>query len=83
MTALEKRLYSEAEYLELERESDTRHEYFQGELYAMAGGSETHDLIAGNVWTRLTMQLLDRPCRIHGSDTLTLEGVYWKVDLEG
>jgi len=68
MTALEKRLYSEDQYLELERGSDLKHEFYRGELFAMAGGSEAHDLIAGNVRTRLTMQLFDRPCRVHGGD---------------
>jgi len=68
MTALEKRLYSEDEYLELERESDTRHEYFQGELFAMAGGSEAHALISHNVDVRLGVQILERSCRVYGSD---------------
>jgi Uma2 family endonuclease len=48
---------SEAEYLERERRSEIRHEYLDGEVSAMAGGSPRHNLIAGNIigalWSRL------------------------------
>jgi hypothetical protein len=32
--------YTYAQYVVLERESPTKHEFFDGEIYAMAGGSE-------------------------------------------
>ena len=38
-----------AEYLALEEESSTRHEYFDGEIYAMAGGTPDHAALAGAV----------------------------------
>ena len=39
---------SEADYLRMERQSETRNEYFDGEIFAMAGGTRTHSLIAAN-----------------------------------
>ena len=36
-------LFTIAEYLELEQSSDIRHEYFAGEVFAMAGGSKEHN----------------------------------------
>ena len=57
-----------AEYLAFERESTERHEYFRGEVYAMAGGSEAHNLIAANILRELGNALHDRPCYAYGSD---------------
>ncbi|PSB00801.1 Uma2 family endonuclease [Merismopedia glauca] len=37
------------EYLALEQESEIRHEYVDGEIFAMAGASEAHNLIVGNI----------------------------------
>ena len=41
----------EVEYLEGERLSDIRHEYLAGQVYAMAGTSKVHNLIAGNLYS--------------------------------
>ena len=59
---------SVAEYLALERNSDIKHEYLDGEVYAMAGAKEGHNLITGNVVTALNVQLRHRPCRVYPSD---------------
>ena len=40
--------YTPQEYLALERKSPTRNEYYRGEIFAMAGASREHNLIAGN-----------------------------------
>ncbi len=45
---VEKRHYSIAEYLELERNSDDRHEYQDGEILAMAGSSPEQSFIIAN-----------------------------------
>ena len=37
------------QYLEMERKSETRHEYVNGKVVAMAGESSTHNLLAGNI----------------------------------
>src|SRR5438552_11002726 len=41
--------YTYAEYLSLEEESSTRHEYLDGEIYAMAGGTPDHAALAAAV----------------------------------
>lgn len=59
---------SPEEYLSLERRAEFKSEYFDGVVYAMAGGSERHNLIAANVIIALGVQLRDRPCRVYPSD---------------
>lgn len=59
---------SEQEYLRFERGAEERHEYADGEVFAMAGTSRAHSLIAGNMNRELSTALLDRPCEVHGSD---------------
>jgi len=56
------------EYLSLERKSPTRNEYFRGEIFAMAGTSREHSLIAGNLNREIGNQILDRPCESYASD---------------
>ncbi|MFY7800918.1 MAG: Uma2 family endonuclease [Dolichospermum sp.] len=56
------------EYLELEQTSDIRHEYFAGEVFAMAGGSKEHNIISGNVYSRLRSQLRGSSCKVFMSD---------------
>jgi len=60
--------YTYADYVALEGSSPTKHEYFQGEIYAMAGGSEEHSALAAEVLRALGNALGDRPCRTHTSD---------------
>jgi len=59
---------TEEEYLEFERNSDIKHEYFDGEIFAMSGASETHNLIVVNVIFSLMSQLKKKPCRVYPSD---------------
>ncbi len=68
MSAAEKLLYSPDHYLELERAAQTRHALIHGEMIGMAGASEPHVLIAGNILTELNIQLRGRQCRVYGSD---------------
>jgi len=56
------------EYLALEEHANVRHEFFDGEIYAMAGGTPEHAAICVNVSTALTVQLRGRGCRVHSSD---------------
>jgi Uma2 family endonuclease len=60
--------YTYAQYVALENESPTKHEFLDGEIYAMAGGSEDHSGIAANVIVALGNAIGDRPCRVHTSD---------------
>ncbi len=57
-----------AEYLAFERASDERHEYVDGEIFAMSGGTRAHSLIGENVGGELRSALEARPCESHGSD---------------
>jgi Uma2 family endonuclease len=56
------------EYLAFERASAEKHEYFDGEVFAMAGASEAHNLIVANLIRILGSALRDRPCRVYPSD---------------
>jgi Uma2 family endonuclease len=56
------------EYLKLERESETRHEFVDGEIFVMAGGSRRHNGISANIIRLLGNQLLERDCAVYGSD---------------
>ncbi len=55
-------------YLAGELKSDIRHEFVNGEVYAMAGAGEAHNLIAGNVFTRLRGAARGGSCRVFISD---------------
>jgi Uma2 family endonuclease len=68
MTAQPKNYVTEEEYDLLEEASVIKHEYFAGKVYAMTGGTEPHNLIAGNVLAALHGQLRNRPCRVYTSD---------------
>src|SRR6476619_848085 len=60
--------YTYADYVALELESSTKHEFLDGEIYAMAGGSEDHSALAAQVLRALGNAIGDRPCRVHTSD---------------
>jgi len=56
------------EYLRLERQAKTKSQYWEGEVYAMAGVSRIHNTIAANVIISLGGQLKRRPCAVYPSD---------------
>ena len=56
------------EYLTQERLSDTKHEFINGEIFAMAGASEAHNIIVMNIGASLHSQAKKRPCRVYPSD---------------
>lgn len=60
--------YTYADYVALELASSTKHEFLDGEIYAMAGGSEEHSALAAEVLRALGNAIGDRPCRVHTSD---------------
>lgn len=59
--------YSFAEYLELEAASNIRHEYWNGEIYAMGGGSPAHAALAMAIGSALIPQLRGGDCRVYSS----------------
>ena len=60
--------YTYAEYLALEDGANVRHEFLDGEIYAMAGGTPEHAAICANVTAALTVQLRGKGSRVHASD---------------
>ncbi len=68
MSANPKKFYSLEEYFALERESDIRYEYWNGEVFAMSGAQPNHNRIARNLLQQLTNQLEDGNCEAFGSD---------------
>jgi Uma2 family endonuclease len=63
-----KQFVTPEEYLTAEREAEFKHEYYQGEVHAMAGASNEHTLITGNLVTILNISLRDRDCTVRASD---------------
>lgn len=57
-----------AEYLEVERKAEIRSEYIAGRMYAMSGATESHNLIAGNIFSEIRGQLRGKDCRVYVSD---------------
>lgn len=60
--------YTYAQYVAVERESSTKHEFFDGEIYAMAGGTEDHAALAVSTLAALLAAVGERPCRVSSSD---------------
>src|SRR6266550_1960864 len=59
------------EYLALDHENlDQRYEYIDGHLYALAGGSNNHSYIAGNMFSILRERLRGSPCKAATSDMM-------------
>ncbi|WP_319574730.1 Uma2 family endonuclease [uncultured Desulfobacter sp.] len=56
------------EYLKFERASETRHEYYDGEIFAMTGTKVNHNRIGSNINRFLGNQLADRACDVFLSD---------------
>ncbi len=55
-------------YLDFEMTSETKHEYFDGEVYAMSGASEKHNHIVANTIGSFFAQLRESPCNALSSD---------------
>lgn len=78
MAANPKDLWTVEAYLAFERESDVKHEYFAGEIFAMAGAEPGHVDVRSNVQFSLMKQLKGRPCKVHDNDmrVKTPSGLY-------
>lgn len=59
---------SEQDYLEGEKISDIKHEYMDGDVYAMSGAHANHNRLAGNFHTALNIHLKGKPCQPYMSD---------------
>ena len=56
------------DYLGGEKISDVKHEYINGEVYAMAGASRSHNILTGNVWSAFMAHLDGTRCISFSSD---------------
>jgi Uma2 family endonuclease len=63
-----KKILTIPEYLSWEKNAAQKHEYYQGEIFAMAGASRRHNIVFKNVFGDLAYQLKGRPCQPYGSD---------------
>ena len=59
---------SEETYLEDEKMRDIKHEYVDGEIFAMAGGSKNHQRLVLNISSELRQFLKGTPCEVFSSD---------------
>ncbi|NJL90997.1 MAG: Uma2 family endonuclease [Coleofasciculaceae cyanobacterium SM2_1_6] len=57
MQAQEKKIYTPREYLDFEVASELRHEYINGEVIPMTGGTPNHNRISGNIYITLSLEL--------------------------
>lgn len=72
------------EYLIRERAAETKSEYYNGEVFAMAGASERHNLIVSNLVFSLVGSLRQRDCRVYSNDMRLLvsdTGLYTYPDV--
>jgi Uma2 family endonuclease len=56
------------EYLAFEETSPVKHEYIDGQVFAMAGTTDRHNVIAGNLYALLRRHLRGRGCRVYFAD---------------
>lgn len=63
-----KQRYSAEEYLGLERHSETKSEFHDGQIFAMTGASREHNLITVNIAGEIRRQLKGRPCEAYVAD---------------
>ena len=66
--AQEIRYYSPEEYLEFEVNSELRHEYIDGLIIPMTGGTPNHNKIAGNLYVAIHFALKRQPYEVYYTD---------------
>jgi Uma2 family endonuclease len=84
MSSLPKIRLTSADYLEMDRQSQLRHQFLGGEIFTMTGASRRHNLISVNLATLLNTQLRDRDCEVYASDMrvkVSPQGDYTYPDL--
>lgn len=68
MAVPKSKLLTPQEYLALDRQAEAKSEFWDGEMFLMAGASRQHDLIVMNVGSELRNQLTERLCEVYPSD---------------
>jgi len=84
MSAIPKQKLTPEEYLEFERKSEMKHEYFDGEICAMSGAKWNHNIVAWNISGELRQKLKGRKCSVCPGDMRVFvpeTGLYTYPDL--
>lgn len=84
MSAIAKTKLTPEDYLNFERKSEIKHEYFDGEIFAMFGAKRNHNVIAWNVDGELRQKLKGRNCEVYPADMRVFvpeTGLYTYPDL--
>src|SRR6266496_5622855 len=84
MSTLSKTFLTPEQYLDTERAAEFKSEYYNGEMFAMAGTSEEHGIISINIVSLLHQQLRHSPCRPFHSDlrvSVPSTGLYTYPDI--
>ncbi|MGI8469823.1 MAG: Uma2 family endonuclease [Pyrinomonadaceae bacterium] len=84
MSAIPKTKLTPAEYLEFERKSETKHEFFDGEIFAMSGAKRNHNKVMTNISGLVWQHLKGRNCESYSSDMRVFvpeTGLYTYPDL--
>ncbi len=68
---IDARFFSPEEYLAFEETSPIKHEYYRGQIHAIAGASEVHVTIAGNIFAALRSYVRGSGCRVYIADMKT------------
>ena len=63
-----KKHFTPEQYLAMEERSDTKSEFYRGEIFAMAGASSNHNLLVSNTITSLNQFFRGKPCLVYPSD---------------
>lgn len=66
--ALEKPRITATEFLAWDETQPLKHEFVRGEVFAMTGGIDRHNTVAGNLYIALRRHLRGTPCRVYGGD---------------
>lgn len=61
-------MITEADYLAGEQDGQQKHEYIDGQVYAMSGASANHNRLAGNLYGELRQHLKGQPCQAYTAD---------------
>src|SRR5579875_664890 len=84
MSTLPQPYQTPEQYLTMERQAEGRSEYYAGEMFAMSGTSETHNVLTVNVSSELRTQLRGSPCRSYATDMrvkVSAAGLYTYPDV--
>lgn len=84
MSTRPKSFLTPEQYLEIDRQAERKSEYWQGEVFAMSGAAEPHNLAMSNVHGQFYVQLRSSACRTYSNDMrvrVNATGLYTYPDI--